>query len=185
MWKRPAGLLALLIVGTSLASAATVVTWTVINAAFNDGGTLSGSFGYDATSDTYSSIALTTTGGTIRSGAQYDTFNNCCGPEGPAFLLFITNAPGDLTGTPVLSIDLLAPMTIVGGTIGFDLAGAYFSENSCANAGCNNAANPIRDLVSGSITTGSPVPEPGTFLLTAPFGALAFLLRRRNRVRAR
>ncbi len=145
------------------------LTWS-ITGLFNDGGTVSGSFVFDADTNAYSSIDVTTTDGTIRSGAHYTLYNPCC-PDDPTFLLFVTGVGGDLTGTPVLSTILLSPMTNAGGTIGFDLAAQFHGEESCNAPGCGGPAPPQRDFVSGSVTA-STVPEPGTFVLALPVFAL-------------
>ncbi|MSV28567.1 MAG: hypothetical protein EXQ52_07460 [Bryobacterales bacterium] len=137
---------------------------------FNDGGAISGSFVYDADTNAYSSIDVTTTDGSIRSGAHYTLHNPCCADD-PTFLLFVTGVGGSLAGTPVLSAFLFAPMTNAGGTIGLDPAGAYHSEESCDFADCGGPAPPQRDVVSGSVTA-STVPEPGTFVLALPAFAL-------------
>src|SRR5215813_9278566 len=70
------GLIALL----SLPSVASAdgATWTFSGVTFDDGGTASGSFFYDATNNTYSDINMTTTAGTLLTGALYTSISSCC-----------------------------------------------------------------------------------------------------------
>jgi hypothetical protein len=166
-------LFTLLLVSAPLSAG--IVFWTVTGAGFEDGGILTGSFGYDADLNSFSSISLTTTDGSIRTGAEFVQFLVCCG-SGPQRLLFITNATGDLTGTPVLGIDLVAPMTSAGGTIKFDL-GVVHAEMACMTASCIGGTDPTRELTSGAIT--STTPEPGTLLLVGPVAVLPLWRRRR------
>jgi hypothetical protein len=167
------------LVAASPASAG-LLTWTVNGATFDDGGVLSGSFAYDADTNMFSSVSLTTTDGSSRSGAIYIASNMCCSPLAPDAntLLFVTAASGDLTGTPGMVIDLLSPMTNAGGTIDLETVGLFRQEGPCTNANCTgilSASN--RFLTAGSITA---APEPSAWLLTAVPLAVT-LVRRRYR----
>ena len=80
---------------------ATPITWTV-SAAFPDGGTAAGSFVYDADFNTYSSINITTTAGSVRPGATYVVDNNSANfPSSANFMMALTGLPATL-GAPVL-----------------------------------------------------------------------------------
>src|SRR5258708_19781801 len=81
------------------ASAAPVV-WTLSGVTFSDGGTASGSFIFDADTNTYSSINVTTTPGSVRSGATY-LFQNGGAPR-PLSML---PPAGTLTATPHLPLN--------------------------------------------------------------------------------
>ena len=56
------------------------VTWTLSGVTFGDGGIATGSFAYDASSNTYSNVNITTTTGSARSGAVY---RFVCGQDVP------------------------------------------------------------------------------------------------------
>lgn len=167
----------LLLMGLCLTAclSATPVTWYV-NGAFDDGGTIGGSFVFDANANVYSSVAVTTSTGAVLTGANYVLPDPCC-TQAANFLLFVTTT-GNLTGTPVLSVYLVNPMTDSGGTIALATASSglpFFSEESCADATCTGPAGTTRFVVSGAV---SSAPEPASFLLVLPFCALIALRRR-------
>jgi hypothetical protein len=152
------------------------ITWTV-SGTFDDGGTVYGTYVYDATANLYSSINVTTTAGSVLGGSYYSYLNPCCG-DISNFLLFVTSNASDLTGTPVLSAYIAAPMTNNGGTIPFLIGGPFYSEESCADASCTGPAGPERYLVSGGVS--APTPEPGTLALVGSglIGALGTMRRK-------
>jgi hypothetical protein len=90
-------ILGILAAGVLLAASASAdaVTWDIAGD-FNDGGTISGSFVYDANLNQFSSIDVTTSG-----GADFTLADTCCSDVPNAeFLLFVTiTRPGDLAGT--------------------------------------------------------------------------------------
>ena len=84
------------------------LTWTISNATFSDGGTASGTFVYDADTNTYSSINITTTTGSVRSGASY-SFNctapcNGLTPDSSESLSLTISPVSDQTGAPGFAI---------------------------------------------------------------------------------
>ena len=135
---------------TSVASAAPV-TW-ILTATFNDGGTASGSLVFDASTGVFSSVNITTTTGSTRVGATYTRAHVTF--AGPDFVLLLSSASGNLTGTPVFAANLVSPMTNSGGTILIRLTG-FHEESSCVDAGCTGPTNPSR-LITGGSVTGSP-----------------------------
>ena len=52
-------------------SRAAPLEWTLLDATFDDGGVAFGSFVFDADTNTYSDISITTTAGTSHSGDAY------------------------------------------------------------------------------------------------------------------
>ena len=169
-------------VGTFLLGAtaahATPITWTLQDFVFNDGGVATGSFVYDADTDTVTSIAITTTAGSIRGGDTYGV-----GTINVSDTLFDTIDPGfpvQVGVTTRLLFSLANPMTNAGGTIA--VVNPFRFEFTCANAPACDIPSELRSLVSGSITTNA-VPEPTAILL---FGtAAAGLLARRRSTSAR
>jgi hypothetical protein len=131
----------------TVAANATGLPWQ-LQATFDDGGTASGTFVYDDATNTYSQVDVTTTTGTTRAGAHYTKANLVA--AGNAFVLLLTGATGDLTGTPSFAVMLVSPMTRYGGNLQLDLTGVFHQEESCADAGCTGGTTPRRYVTSGA-----------------------------------
>ncbi len=145
----------------SVFASAGPVVWTLSGVTFSDGGTASGSFVYNADTNTYSSINVTTTTGSVRTGATY-LFQN---GGGAGALGMVTVAVANLTGTPDLALSFSSSLTNAGGArtlTGF--------EATCQNAGCSSQVAPLRNVSGGSIQAAAPpppgVPLPPTVILT-------------------
>ena len=159
-----------LIVGASQSFAAPI-TWTLVDVVFDDGGVATGSFTYDADFNLFTSIAITTSLGSL-PGATYDT------PHPLAieiFLFFLRAGDGpDYTNDPFLDFQLSANMTNAGGIIPIRVG----YESMCANSPCDAAFSGGRVTVQGSLVETS-IPEPSTLAL-AILPAVAMLLSRRR-----
>jgi hypothetical protein len=153
------------------------VTWTLRDVVFNDGGVATGTFVYDADTNTYSSVNVTTTTGTARAGATYAFVCTppCVDGSQPSSTgaSFLTTSPAsDLTGLPVFvfaSFD--GPLTNAGAR-GLTI---LVIELSCADATCIDPEQPSR--VSQGVITTHPEPIPtlsewGTVLLVLSLLAL-------------
>jgi hypothetical protein len=165
-----AGSVGTLLLGATTAYA-TPITWTLQNVVFDDGGIATGSFTYDADIDTLTSVAITTTAGSVRGGNAYGV-----GTPNASDTLFdaVDTFPVQLGITPRLIFSLATPMTNAGGTVA--IGTPFRLELTCAGAGCT-VPSQQRLIVTGSITTNAP--EPTAMLL---FGtAAAGLLARRRR----
>lgn len=110
------------------------VTWTFKNAAFTDGGTITGSFVYDADQNQFSNINVTTTPGTgnLATTATYVAYDPAV-VRSSVTLAFVTLSSGDLTGTRVLVVLMGAAMTNAGGDI--PIVGRT-SESICQTPTC-------------------------------------------------
>lgn len=173
---------------TSITASAIPVTWYLADVVFNDGGTASGSFIFDA--DVGSSLTLNVNGtgitapegdflsfnvvstaGTSAPGSSYFDPN----PASPGNFAFFNMVPddslADFIGTPKIVADLLGPLTNLGGTVGINIAG-FSGEGVCGSSTCGSTSFQRR-FISGKVTTSEPVPEPATMLL---FGAGAAAL---------
>ena len=141
------------------------ITWSLSGVTFDDGGAASGSFVYDAVTNTVSSINIVTTAGTTFGGSTYTALDPGFDPPLPFDFVFVPSASGDLTGMMYLDLELPMPgLTNSGGFVSLmDIA----SEGVCVDAGCTAAADsPIRMITGGEVI--SPVvatPEPPAFLL--------------------
>jgi hypothetical protein len=143
------------------------ITWSLSGVTFADGGTASGSFVYDAVTNTVSSINIVTTAGTPPFGGNtYTALDPGFDPPFPYDIPVVPNASGDLTGTIVLDLELPMPgLTNLGGTVSLmtDVAG----EDVCSNSDCSQVADtPFRAITAGELV--SPVvttPEPPAFVL--------------------
>ena len=149
----------LVLCGTVLGARASAspILWTLSGVTFADGGTASGSFDYDAATNTYSLVNITTTGGSI-TGATYLALD-------PGFastsgiLSVVPNAGlGDFTGTPLLALGFGPHLSALGGTSSI-LAGS--GEGTCINTTCSMGTS-LRNVTAGSVTA---VPEPSTLTL--------------------
>lgn len=198
-----AGALALASLGFAAVANAALVQWTLTDVKFMDGGTASGSYVFDASSNTFSRISITTTASEDASSASFS--NTCnganCASASPAPAQFIIFAPADtsnMTGKQVLLIDLQGPMTDAGGTIPINppvLPTAAVQSKAfstvCPDATCSTPGT-TRQIVSGEVvgrafvapTTATAVPTMAPWslaLLSLLLAPLAWLHKRRQR----
>ena len=172
-----APILALTILILPLGSAsATPISWTLENWVFDDGGTASGSFVFDADTNAYSNISITTTLGSTLGGASYG-IPDLASPGNSTIAVWVTGPMADFTGTPLVAVQWLSALTNAGGTAYVNLSGSFYGEYACGDAGCTYAVGPYRQLTQGFVST---VPEPGTSALFG-FGLLGLCFARRRR----
>src|ERR1700739_5028547 len=116
------------------------ISWTLTGVTFDDGGTASGSFNYNAVTNTFSSIDITTTAGSAFGGAIYTTLSGAFPGSSTSTSLFLGRSSGSFTGLPLLLLFFDAPLINSGGTVtaplttGLDFGGG---EGSCDNADCS------------------------------------------------
>jgi hypothetical protein len=140
----------------SISANATPVVWNLSGVTFEDGGTASGSFSYDADTTTYSAISISTTAGTaITTAMDYDVTNaGCLNLDEIICFLNVADGP-DYTGDLGVTFAWLGtPLTNAGGTV--TLTGGR--EYTCENATCSTVGAPLRLLDAGSITTNPAAP---------------------------
>jgi PEP-CTERM motif len=166
--------LASLIFLLSAGAWASPLTWTLQGVTFTDGGTASGSFVFDATSGIFSSINITTTTGSVLTGANY-TFPDPgnVAHNGPAELFMVTSNAADLTGTPILTLIWASNLTNAGGIVPFSST-LNSGETTCTSPTCSSIDQTTgRTTTAGAISAPASVPEPATILLVG--SALAVL----------
>lgn len=130
------------------------ITWTLSDVTFDDGGIASGSFVYDAVTNTYSSIDITTTSGSAFAGTTYNALGGLFGSTSTGMLL---GASGDLTNTDVLLMLFGTALTDSGGTVVL----VDLREGTCDNTDCS-LSTLDRSLTGGELVGTVATPEPST-----------------------
>jgi hypothetical protein len=143
MWKQASSMIALVLMASTVGAAAPVL-WTFSGVTFSDGGTATGSFIYNADTNTYSSVHVITSGGT-NPGATYITATSGATAD---LIALVTATAGDLTGTPLVIFVANAPLSNAGGTRTLI---PNFVEGTCNTAACLSGT-PLRSLTAGTLT---------------------------------
>jgi hypothetical protein len=141
-----------------------------------------GSFVYDAATNTYSAIDITTEAGTIRGGDRYTQLSSGL-PHGPEQVLFLGEGADETEGAPALALFFWTPLTDAGGVVELEQG----TEAACS-PGCTTHAEPYRLILGGRLTgtvLGSDVvvPEPTSAgsLFTGLVALVALVLAGRGR----
>jgi Domain of unknown function DUF11 len=125
------------------------LTYNLSGVVLSDGATASGSFSYDAATNTYGNINITTTNNGVRPGATYNSVSSGFAPDSGGVLL-VTIAGGSQAGLPGVSLLFSPVLTGVGGKA--KLTG---EEGDCADAGCTVPTGTIRSFSAGSVSAAS------------------------------
>lgn len=162
-------------------ASAVPLLWTLDNASFAGGGTVSGSFVYDAQTGDYSDV-LVTAEGPVSGDLTFDLAGG--GSANGVGLLRNVDAP-DFSGAITLRLQFVAPLTDAGGIIGLQLNSFMAGLAGCGNADCTLLIAGGGDSAFGSGTVISEavvqVSEPGTLaLFGAPLLSLLWLRRRKS-----
>jgi hypothetical protein len=170
--------IAALCVAAAWGASAAPLTWNV-NGTFADGGVLSGSFTFDADTNSIPTWNISVSGGdtatfpdfTYTTGIVPAGFNNFLAPE-EQFSFYDPNS------TRVLILASVAPLTNAGGVVGM----LGFVDESNFSGECFNCT-PSRFLVRGGsfASVGTDTPEPATWSLISAGGVFLLLGRRRRR----
>jgi PEP-CTERM motif len=160
--------IALCLFSTSHPVCAIPIAWTLSGVTFDDGGTATGSFVFDADTGLYSAISIVTSPNpALGLGTTYGV------PTGVGTaILFDTIEAFPPAGNDrlIFDFDLMTPLTNAGGTIGINLgAGFADTEGRCLTNVCDFIGPPVRLITAGGVVAQSngQVPEPGTLLLLA------------------
>lgn len=135
------------------------LSWTLTGVTFDDGGTASGSFNYNAVTNTFSNIDITTTAGSAFPGATYTTLSGAFPGSSTSTSLFLGASSGSFTG-PLLLLFFDAPLINSGGTVtaplttGLDFGGGEGSLSTEA-----------RFITGGAATSTVVTPEPSALSL--------------------
>jgi len=176
------GLIAAVLFFSCAGASAGTLTWTISGVTFNDGGTASGTFDYDADTDTFSNIDITTTAGTVFGASTYTSLAGAY-PSSPD-LVYLQTTTGTIR---LFDFGTSANMTDGGGIIPLaldPLSGGTAGEDNCYNGTCTLVySSPIRYSTTGTVSapTSGAAPEPASFvLLIGGLGGLGVLALRRR-----
>ncbi len=156
---------------------AAAVNWTLVgvdfDTDFNYGGPLTGltgSFVYDADTNTFSSVSITGNNGLL-TGVVF---------AGQSNLQVVAAGGPDLTGLGFAAIVLADVMTNDGGTVAIQ---AVYS-GTCANSGCDRFDTADAVTSRGSVVGTAGTPEPSSVLMAASgvLGLFGLVTRRRSHV---
>jgi PEP-CTERM motif len=159
------------------------ITWTLSGVTFNDGGTATGSFVFDADTGLYTAISIvTSTNPILGLGTTYGVPTGV----GTATLFDTVEAlPAAGNDRLIFDFDLMSPLTNAGGAISINVgAGFPDAEGRCITNFCNVIGPPSRLITAGAVVAQSngQVPEPDTLLLLAlGLIVVAFLFRGNSR----
>lgn len=161
-------------------AAAVPLLWSLDNVSFAGGGTASGSFVFDAETNSYSDV-LVTAEGPVSGDLTFDLAGS--GSANGVGLLRSDDAP-DFSGAVTLRLQFLAPLTGAGGIIGLQLNSFMAGLAGCGNADCTLLfSGGGGEFASGSVISEAvvQVSEPGTLaLFAAPLFALLYRRRRKD-----
>jgi hypothetical protein len=137
-----------IISGTASAiSTSTAKRWYIHNVVLSDGGQVFGSFVFDATTGTYSSISVTTTGGKASPGAGY-SFDILASSSNTS--LSLVSASPIVSGvTNALLMNFTSALTNARGTVAITSE----VEGTCKSASCDAKSALRTTAVGGSVST--------------------------------
>lgn len=162
-------IITLLSAGMSLAAP---VTWTLSNVVFADGGTATGSFVYDASSNTVVSYTISVQSGNTTTFPAWVYQNGTTHNTGAGVFtsIGVIDFDTDIVGfghSRVLVLPVL-PLPGTGGVVNLDLTNAYGGE-------CYNCS-PYRVFASGQVTAPGTSTPPVPALSPWALAGLAILL---------
>ncbi len=172
-----AALLAAAFLSVPMVAYAIPVTWTLSGVTFNDGGTASGSFDFDASLNdetAYSNVSITTT--TVGAFPGSSTYYGAGFNPNESRMFDPLNNDGH-----ALSLRFDSALTSFGGTSVLTKAGGFASTELFFDDDYNIST---RYVTAGSVTTlplVTAVPEPETYaLMLAGLAAVGFAAKRRQ-----
>jgi hypothetical protein len=156
-------LFAFLLIFSGALAQAEPVRWHLVDIKFADGGVASGSFDYDADTNTYSNVAVTSTSGDAFPGAEY-RFGMLIAeftPSATSVNFSPSAQPAHSEGEFALAF--ASALTNGGGTVAVATEGSLAKEGLCVEApllteqklSCNGGGfvNWLRIVTEGSVTS--------------------------------
>ena len=157
-----------LLAGFAPLASADSVTWNMSNLTFTDGATATGSFVYDAATNTVSAIHVVTSAGNLFVGATYTALDPGFGPFAFDMAFVTTPSLADYTGMPVLELEFFTGLdenTFLSLTNSGGVIVAALNELVCSNSVCSTVNADLRGTVQGGTVVGVVTPEPASLLL--------------------
>jgi hypothetical protein len=158
---------------------ATLLTETLQNAVFNDGGTATGSFTYDTSSSLITQFSISVAGGNTALFAPVTYDSSIADPSvlGNRFSFVFTDF------SRYLNLGTATSLPLAGGVTPLVITGNPGQPGTGESYECINCV-PVRAFTSGQLVSavqqgGHPAPEPATLVLFA-FGAAALARSRRR-----
>jgi len=171
----------LLLLGFAPVASADGVAWTLHGMLFSDGATASGSFVYDASTNTVSAVDITTTSGSLFEGATYTTVDPSFTPL-PSDIGVVVLLLPDFTASSALELEFFTSNTFATPENLTNAGGTVFTalnEFVCLNPACTSV-NDLRGTIGDGTVTGTvSTPETSTLLLLAMGLPGLYILRRR------
>lgn len=177
--------------GVAAAAQAAQIKWTLAGVTFDDGATASGSFVYDATTNTFSQISLSIAAGPVIPEASFASActEPTCPVQSSANALLAVNpaTSGDLTNVKMMFLYFTAPLSDAGETIPL----RFGSSATCVDATCGpgsvgrimNEGRIIGAPYIAPTATATPVPtlsQWSLMLLASLLGGFALMRQRRK-----
>jgi hypothetical protein len=167
----------------SITSYAAPVTWTIHDATFNDGGTMTGQFDYDANTNTYSNISIQTSTFEMPYGDGYEepitaylnpsysdeNINNSIFPN-QHYLQLVANVGA--TYDTQFDFSFSTGLTNAGGTISLNSGTELFS------GGCSQCSVDQRSLIGGYVAA-VPIPA-AVWLFGSALAGLGWMRRKQT-----
>ncbi len=155
--------------------------WTLTDVT-SFGSSITGSFVYDADTDTYSHINITTSSGSVIPGGSWNTL--AIDPKYPPsfFVQFVDTTGSDQSGANTLGLMFYYSLTNAGGTV--NLFATY--QGSCLTASCGTLGVYPGDPTPGfnpnvtGYVVASAIPEPASLSVLAAGAGAIFLTRKRR-----
>jgi hypothetical protein len=169
-----AAFMLVLMFGVPSIASADGITWDLSGVTFDDGGTASGSFFYDAVANKFDPISVKTTSGSVLTGATYTSLSFLGGSSDTGLLLGVSG--GDATNTSLLFLLFDATLTNSGGVIKLSIMPP---DNNSVEGFCHDPL--CSDFTMRSVTGGELVseavktPEPASISLLG-MGFIALLI---------
>jgi hypothetical protein len=154
----------LLLVFVSTFVQAAPVTWTVNNAIFDDGATLTGQFDFNSETGVYSNVSLSTSSGTILTDPwSYDQV-----PVGDGTEAWLGDTDIDIPNRRTLLLQFSLALSSAGGSV--DLIGSE---------GFPGSLEVPRNLLAGASVSAVPVPA-AVWLFGSGLGILGWIRRKQT-----
>ncbi len=153
-------LFARIVIGFGFAglAGASPILWNLSGVTLADGGVATGSFMFDADTSLYSSVDITTSGGSIAGTTYLDVVT---GPAVGSFILAAAPVASYGIGTQSFLIQYSSALTDAGGTAPITTG----AEGPCQDSQCD-VIDVDRFVTAGAVTTNA-VPEPSSVGLFA------------------